>query len=80
MSKKSDLEKAQEYERKAKALREKVRKENRENRIKLSERTLEILEKVVGRKLAETDIDGFEKYAHGIGSQYIKKSMQTSEE
>lgn len=80
MAVKSDLEKAKEYERKAKALREKVRKENHENRVKLSERTLAILEKVVGRKLSETDIDGFEKYANGIGLQYIKKSMNLSEE
>jgi esterase/lipase len=74
--KKTDIERAQEYEKKAKNLRAKVRKENEEKRLKTFGKILNVIEEVIDRKLDESDVEKFRNYATGIGKTYIQKALK----
>jgi len=73
--KKTDLELAQEHERKAKELRAKIRKEDEEKQRKFSEDIGRIVAEVIDRPLVEIDVEKFRKYATGIGMEHIKRAM-----
>lgn len=72
------LEKAKELERQAKQLRKQAKMEEELRRLKLYAQFGEIISEVVGREVAEKDIDGFRNYATGIGSQYINKALSVT--
>ena len=76
--KKTDLERAQEHERKAKELRAKVRKKTYEKRLKIFGKIIDILEGVLERELDEKDIEDFKAYATGIGKVHIVKALNVN--
>lgn len=77
-TKMTDLEQAAEYERLAKQLRLKDRKEKEETQRKISEDLGKIIIKIIGRPFVEADIEKFRGYANGIGRKYICSAMNTT--
>jgi len=78
VNQKDSLELALKYEAKAKEIRQKIQKEKDDERQRLSNKLLKILEEVVGRELGETDLDKFRGYAFGIGKVYIIKAVDSN--
>ena len=75
--KKTDLELAQEHERKAKELRLKIRKERENDQRKHSEGIGRIVGGIIGRDFVEEDVETSRHYADSIAT-HIKKAMSST--